>query len=77
MVPEALQELPICFDFRAERQNATWSPQEESYIALLSTASAIGRKAVKNAMNVTSSLPNYLKANTAATLDDTKGEYVI
>ena len=40
MVPEALQELPICFDFRAERQNAIWSPEEESYIALLSTASA-------------------------------------
>ena len=24
MVPEALQKLPICFGFRAERQNANW-----------------------------------------------------
>ena len=35
MVPEALQELPICFDFRAERQNATWSPQEELHCSLV------------------------------------------
>ena len=41
MVPEALQKLPICFDFRAERQKQSGRPKK-SYITLLSTASAKG-----------------------------------